>query len=732
MHKVRFTPLIVAAALLLQPFLATAQESLKPGFDPGTLIADDRFGDSQTFGGPDGIQRFLESKGSPLASTSPEFLARLGEPASSSFKQALGDVNPQLARKRSAAELIWDASRTGGLNPQVILTTLQKEQGLVTGGTTTTPDRIQRALDHAMGFDCPDSAGCGQLFNGFYFQLFGNVDTENNRYLGSVKSLMRSFNYPNGRGPRIGGRETQVGDTITLDNSLGGFEGVQPQQTVVLRNRATAALYRYTPHVFNGNYNFWRFFTDWFKYGNGTLVRVPGDDAVYSIQSGERRRVLNFVAAARGLNLANAITISPTEVKDYPAGALYGPADDTIIDVGGKNFVFRGGIKHPASRFVLAQRKLDTTRIVNVDAGEAGQFPDGTQLTPDDGTILRGTVIADAYRVEGGVLKRFSTFTFTQLNAAKTLKYIPDDELISYPKQGWVAPLDGTLVKGPTASDVYLMGQGQKLPLAPELFKNRGFSLRKVVTLGAEEVGSFVTGVSPTPRESSYFAAAKSKAIFVFKDGAKHAIPAFVAKQRWITPDWVFDDSIVAQWPNGIAVPPRDGTLVKATGAPAVYVVIDGQLRPLTGEIFKNRRYSFKNVATLPAADVDILAKGGFAPPRELTYFAAAKAKTLYIYKAGEKHPISSFVAKQRRITPDFTFDDGVIEQWDAGTPVPPRDYTFVKGDGAATVYEVLYGKLRPLSDYAAEHRLATHVKTATILPQAEIDSYAKGSEILK
>lgn len=728
----RIPALAVSLALLLQPALASAQESVRSSFDPSVLIQDERFADVRTFGGPAAVQRFLESKGSPLADTSPAFLARLGEPATPSLKQALGDVGADLGRRRTAAELIWDASQTGGLNPQVILATLQKEQGLVLGGGNTSADRIQRALDRAMGFDCPDSSGCGELFGGFYYQLFGNVDTENNRYLGAVRSLAKSFNTPSGRGPRQNGHDARVGEAVTLDNTLGGFDGVPASQTVVLGNRATAALYRYTPHVFNGNYNFWRFFTDWFKYANGTLVRVPGDDAVYSIQSGERRRVLGFVARARGLDLGNVLSLSPTEVGDYPAGALYGPADDTVIEVAGKSYVFLDGVKHPASRFVLAQRKLNATPVVAVDASEAGQFPDGSQLTPFDGTVLRGTVIEDAYRVENGVLRKFSPFTFKQTGAAKALKYVPDDELMSYPKAGWVPPLDGTLVKAAGAADVYVMGEGQKLPLAPALFKNLRFDARKVVTLSKDEVASFVTGVSPTPREKTYFAAAGTKALYVFREGAKHYIPAYAAKQRFVTPDYVFDDAIVAQWPNGIAVPPRDGTLVKSDKAPAVYLVIDGQLRPLDGEVFKSRRLSFKNVVTMPAADVEVLAKGDLAPPKEPTYFSAAKSKQLFIYKNGAKHLVSPFVAKQRGITPDWTFDDAVAASWDTGAPVPPRDGTVVRGDRSTTFNVVVAGKLRPLSEYALAHRYAAKAKAAVTLPQAEVDGYDKGAEIAK
>ncbi|HSD12048.1 MAG TPA: hypothetical protein VLC10_00685 [Patescibacteria group bacterium] len=732
MPRKRALSAIVTSVLLLQPIFASAQLDVRPGFNPNMLVPDTAFADTQTFGGPEGIQRFLESKGSPLADTSPAFIARLSEPGAAELKQAIGDARPQAGRARTAAELIWDAAQSGGLNPQVILVTLQKEQGLVTGSGNTAPDRIQRALDRAMGFACPDGGACGDLFAGFYYQLFGNVDLENNRYLGAVRSLAKSYSTPGGRGPRLNGHDAQVGESITLDNTLGGFAGVQARQTVTIGNRATAALYRYTPHVFNGNYNFWRYFVDWFKYPNGTLIRLPGDPALYIIQNGQRQKVLDFVSRARGIDPSKAMSVSPTEIQDYPAGALYGPADDTIISVGGRNYVFRGGVKHPASRFVLAQRKLDTTKVTEVDAAEAGQFADGSQLTPKDGTVLRGTVIEDAYQVQDGVLRRFSAFTFAQLGAATSLKYVPDDELLSYPKKGWVAPLDGTLVKAAGAPDVYLMGQGQKRPVPSELFKNLQFSARKVVTLSADEVSSYVTGVPPTPHERTWFAGAQSKALYVFKDGAKHLIPAFVAKQRYITPDYVFDDGVIAQWPNGIALPPRDNTLVKSADAATVYVVLDGQLRPLTGEIFKLRKYSFRNVSTLPAADVAVLPKAGFAPPPERTWFAASKSKANYVYKAGEKHLISPFVAKQRGMTPDYFFDDAIVEDWPDGTPIPPRDNTVVKGDGAPTYYVVALGKLRPLSDYAAQHRFASAVKKAVALPQAEVDGYVKGTAVAK
>ena len=114
---------------------------------------------------------------------------------------------------------------------------------------------------------------------------------------------MKSFSTTGGRGPAYNGSVSKVGQTIILDNTLGGYDGVSQQQNVTLTNNATAALYRYTPHVFNGNYNFWKFFQAWFKYQNGQLVALANGADTYIIEDGSKQLVPDFVAQARGLNI---------------------------------------------------------------------------------------------------------------------------------------------------------------------------------------------------------------------------------------------------------------------------------------------------------------------------------------------------------------------------------------------------------------------------------------------
>jgi hypothetical protein len=610
-HKIfAFTLLLSLIASSASPALVAAQQTLPvdPGFNPSKIIEDSVFGDTKTFGGPEGVQTFLVQRGSILANTDPAFLALLKEPLANLLKESLNDPRPNLGRTRSAAELIWDASQSAGINPQVMLVMLEKEQSLITGRKNATGTTLQRALDFSLGFGCPDSAPCGELYRGFYFQLFGNLDAEGNRYLGATQSLAKSFTTPGGRGPSFNGAITKVGDAITLDNTTSDYIGVMPQQSFIIGNAASAALYRYTPHVFNGNYNFWKFFTTWFRYPNGTLLRADGDANLYIVQNGARLTVPNFVATLRNLNPGTAVTASPNELTNYPVSGVYGLPDNTIISVDGKLYVFLNNIKRPASSFVVTQRGLNPATALTVTATDAAVFGDGAALTPSDGTIVKGQTDPAIYLVEGGVLKLFTPLTFQQKGAGKKVQTIPDAEVASYPKLGYVAPNDGALIRSVSSGAVYLIESGQKRPLSAELFKNRGFSFKNVMILPDDFVAQLATGSMPTPANNTYFKTT-SGALYIFQNNTKRSISSFVASQKKITPDYTFPDSDVATWTTGVPVLPRANTIVKGSSAD-VYVVSGDTIRPLTAAAFKKRKITPKQITVLPQAEIDSYPKG--------------------------------------------------------------------------------------------------------------------------
>lgn len=578
-------------------------------FNPSKLIEDSNFSDTQTFGGALGVQKFLQDKNSVLANTSNDFLIKLKEPTSVELKTALLDPNPNLGRLRTAAELIWDASVHSGINPQVIIVTLQKEQSLIEGKFPNQA-RLQRALDTAMGFACPDSGGCSDLFPGFYYQLFGNYDSSGNRYLGSTKSLMRSFNTPNGRGPN----SSKVGDTIELENTLGDYDNILARQSVMLGNKATAALYRYTPHVFNGNYNFWKFFQNWFKYKNGSLLKLANSQDVYIIQNGLKALVPAFVAESRKLDLNSVIIVSPNEISSLSTDKPLGPVDNTLVTVSGetKKYVFINNVKHPASDLVINQRGLGKISPLVISNTDADIYEKGPVLPPKDGTIIRGVKNQAVFMVVDEKIKMFSEFTFKQNKISpKQIVIVPDEEILTYEQSGFVQPKDGSLVKAQNDNTVYYIQNGLKQPVLGEVFKNRGFSIKNIGVISKDELSALALGSFATPKDRTFYAIdSKTGPLYIFKEGTAHSISKFVAKQRGVTPDYIFSQEVGASWPVGIPIPPKDGSLIKGDSDAAVYLVKAGQLNPISAAAFKKRKLNFKNVVTLPQVEVDSYAKG--------------------------------------------------------------------------------------------------------------------------
>ncbi len=234
--------LALSLLLMSQPSAVTAA-----GFNASQLISDGEFVAIDGMSVAE-IQRFLENRSS--------FLKDLSEGG------------------RSAAQIIWDAAHgkneasgsingiavtesTGTVHPGVILATLQKEQSLV-----SRTERNDDALRAAMGYACPDSGGCNSTYAGFTKQV------ENGAW-------QLRYNYERAQGHSFS--DYQVGQSFCTSDHNGTNCGTYD-------NRATASLYRYTPHVYNGNYNFWNLFTNTYAFASpeyaGQVVSWSSSDGV--------------------------------------------------------------------------------------------------------------------------------------------------------------------------------------------------------------------------------------------------------------------------------------------------------------------------------------------------------------------------------------------------------------------------------------------------------------------
>lgn len=235
-------------------------------FDPGLIISDAMFYDSTTMSA-DAVQAFLDLKGRSCTNgpDGTPCLRTYRESTTSRAADAKCTRSYTGAANETAAQIITKVAAACGINPQVILATLQKEQGLVTAsGSSLVPSRYRSA----MGYGCPDTAACNSLYYGFFNQVY------------SAAAQFRNYANNPTRYSHRAGQTNAV--RFHPDSSCGS-------SSVFIQNQATASLYNYTPYQPNaaalaagygtgnscssyGNRNFWNYFTDWF---GPTVDRLP-------------------------------------------------------------------------------------------------------------------------------------------------------------------------------------------------------------------------------------------------------------------------------------------------------------------------------------------------------------------------------------------------------------------------------------------------------------------------
>jgi SH3-like domain-containing protein len=266
-------------------------------FDPGNIISDAVFFNSGTMSEAQ-IKAFIDGKIS-ACKTGTTCLKNWRGPSQSRV------ANPMCraftgSGSETAASLIYKVSQACGINPQVILVTLEKEQSLI---TKTAPSAYN--FNFAMGYNCPDTTGCTSDGMGFSTQIYGGAYMFK-RYANPPGTSQYFTWYAPGKTWDI---------LYNPDRSCGSSR-------VLVANQATANLYYYTPYQPNaaslragygegdrcstyGNRNFYNFFTDWF----GSTQRTACDQPPY-----------NEVRAASGTFTTGAVTGRSTAFVECETG----------------------------------------------------------------------------------------------------------------------------------------------------------------------------------------------------------------------------------------------------------------------------------------------------------------------------------------------------------------------------------------------------------------------------
>lgn len=353
------------------PRLATLE-----GFDPGNIIDDAVFFNSATMTEAE-IQSFLEAR-VPRCDSGYTCLRDWRDTSRTVPADAMCAAYSGASNER-ASRIIYKVSQACGINPQVILTTLEKEQGLV---THTWPSDWRYEI--AMGQGCPDTAACDTKYYGFFNQVYG--------------AAWQFKRYANPPGTSQYFTWYAPGKTWNVRYSPDAACGSSP---VFVANQATSDLYYYTPYQPNsaalragrglgddcsayGNRNFYNNFTDWFGTTRGTgvvLARTSGDPAVYLLSGGRRWHILNGDDLTSLSSVFGRVyTVSDAYLKQYAQAGDTGPVlrDESTGEIA----YFQDGQRHRlASCDLVARWGADCSAPVSIATALFSRAPSGAEMT---------------------------------------------------------------------------------------------------------------------------------------------------------------------------------------------------------------------------------------------------------------------------------------------------------------------------------------------------------------
>jgi hypothetical protein len=491
MNKTTKTVIFVLGLTL--PFLFKAEESraqltIDPNFNPNLIVED---GELLNYGSMNlaDIQNFLNNKGSFLANYM--------------TLNTHGDM-------KSAAEIIYDATHNNydcdgadlsdqpteaeksakcrhitTVNPKFLLVLLQKEASLIED-----PNPTQGRLDWATGYGCPDGWVCNPYYKGFGKQ----VNSAALQFLAYMNEPNR-YNY-------------KAGQTYVISNTIDPYLTSGNKDIVVTpQNQATAALYNYTPHVFNGNYNVYKLWNRYFPkvsrlYPNSSIIKATGDPKVWLIEDGKKRPFANWSAFISRFRPEQIVTVTTADLDNYPVGEEIKFANYSIVQTSDKKNIYLlvDKEKRPfASLAVFKKFGFNPEEIETATSTDLAGYQTGKSITATStyvtGALLQDSKTGEIFYVENGLRALVDKSILAIKFPDKKVTKKTTKELNKYATSSPILLNDGTLVRTSTFPTIYLISGGKKRPFADEAaFTKLGYDSNNILTLSPQFLYNYEMG----------------------------------------------------------------------------------------------------------------------------------------------------------------------------------------------------------------------------------------------
>ncbi|MBI2411076.1 MAG: hypothetical protein HYV32_04265 [Candidatus Kerfeldbacteria bacterium] len=427
-------------------------------FTKNLLITDKEAADDQYLS-TDGIQAFLEEKGSILAS----YVTQDSDGA-----------------VKTAAEIISTVTQKYSLNPLLFLVMGNKESSAITSHTMTSAIE-----NYWLGFGRCDSCSesVAEPYKGFTKQIYAAAERIRNGYLQDI--VTRGYTI-SGWGPGI--------SKITID-------GVE----VTPVNDITAALYTYNPCVgpyggaggytqFGCNSLFQKLWQEWYtskytyRYPSGSLLQIG--EVVYLIQGGKKHPFTSKGALLTNYRLDEIIAVPAVVGEQYELSTPIQFSEYSLLqDPAGTIYMYVDGKKRGfTSRQALLTNGFYPEEAVAVTWKDIHAIPDGEPITtytahPLGMVVQNATTGAVSYiDSKNHIHPIWSKEILQNRFPGQTIVQQTPEDLAQYEAGAPVQLKDGTLVRSVSGNAVYVISNHHRRPFASrEVFDSYGYEWHRVI-----------------------------------------------------------------------------------------------------------------------------------------------------------------------------------------------------------------------------------------------------------
>ncbi len=501
--------LFFCVILIAISFLKTTELWAQNEFNPNRIIEDQTLLNTKTMTLQE-IQDFLASRNSFLANyTTEAAYGELKTAAQIIYDAANNNYDCEgvtLSENPTEAERKLKCRTITTVNPQFLIVLLQKEQSLIQN-----PNPSQKALDEATGYGCPTGGFCNPYWKGFGKQ----VNSAALQFLAYMQNPNR-YNFKVGQTYIAKDRFSMLKglNAAISDGSYNSIVSSPDFVSVTIENQATAALYTYTPHVYNGNYNVHRLMNLYFpnsnstpivgfrrSFPNGSILKTIDKPEVWLIENGQKRHFANWASFISRFRPEQIIIASDEEINYYPTGAQIKFANYALVQTPNeKIYLLVDKEKRPFENLTVFRKiGFNSEELELASEEELAGYLLGKTITTNSkyitGALLEDNKSGQIFYVENENKHPVDKVLIGTKYLDKTITKVSSKELESFTLSSPILLDDGSLVMTANFPRIYLISDGKKRPfINNETFKTLGYDEKNVIIVSSQFLYNYPMG----------------------------------------------------------------------------------------------------------------------------------------------------------------------------------------------------------------------------------------------